>query len=89
MGRDIIIQYLQNLGSALSQVLHAIFGGNPDVTLSAATHVRATNGSYFYGLLEHVIDTVFFWEDDHCANAFVRDQANAVKTLEFFNSHDT
>ena len=84
-----ITQYLQNIGSALSQVLHSVFGGNPDITLSAATHVRAERGSYFHGILEQVIDVLFFWEENHCANAFERDKANAIKTLEFLNNHDT
>ena len=78
--------WFRNIGISLSQLLHSVLGGNPDITLSAATYLRARNGSsQLNTYLKWAIDVIFFWEENHCKNAYERDLENAkitVKTLK-------
>ena len=79
-------QYINNLGSALSQLLNATLGGNPDITLSARTYIEADNGKLWARVLRPVIDAVFFWDKGHTKNAAIRDRENALKTILYFQT---
>ena len=63
-----MIRYLINLLIALDQLLGTALGGDPDMTISANAwlwHLRGKR-SWPYRL----IDTLFFWEERHCYEAF-------------------
>ena len=71
-----------NIGALLSQTAHTIFfprhPANPDITISARAHVEAEYyGSPGWTIARDVIDTLFFWQKDHCALSFARDVRNA------------
>jgi hypothetical protein len=75
------MQYIRNIGTLLSQATNAIiFAGNPDESMSARAHY-SRHTSYFWGLVHKVANTVFFWEDDHCANAARTDVRHAGRIL--------
>ena len=54
---------------AIDQLLNAIFFGYADETLSARCH-RNQFKSWYWSLWREVINTIFFWQHDHCADAY-------------------
>lgn len=63
-------QWIFQILVAIDQLLNAILGGKADETLSARAHrMRVKRHRYFYWLAD-VIDAIFFWDEDHCANAY-------------------
>lgn len=68
--------YWARVGTIISQALNVIlFNGHPDESLSARAY-RSKNQT-----LIRFIDTVFFWEPNHCFNAFVTDVDRAQELL--------
>lgn len=66
------MQYFWNLLVALSQLTNALLLGDPQETLSQRTGRHYINHPFpsttaivFY----HVINAIFFWEDDHVAES--------------------
>lgn len=56
-------RWLLNLLIALDQLVNALFGGFPDETMSAYAHRVG-------GWRRDLINGVFFWQDDHCAQSY-------------------
>lgn len=54
---------LKQIAIAFDQLLNTLLGGMSDETLSARAH---RTGSAW----EPVIDALFFWQVDHCADAY-------------------
>lgn len=65
--------YFKNIGTSLSQVLHAILGGNPKVTLSARLGSKVLAGKKWAIFACKIISAVFF-DKNHCVRAFKKDQ---------------
>lgn len=61
--------YIWNILEAVSQLLHAMLGGNPNITLSAKAYLRREASPWTY----RAINTLFFWQDDHCRDSWVSD----------------
>ena len=59
--------YLKNLLIAVDQLANAICGGSPDETLSAYSHRKQD-------WRRDVINAMFFWQDDHCHQAYVSEK---------------
>lgn len=63
------MKYLFNLLIALDQLVNALCNGTPDETISArcwrCREVKSFN------FLRKVIDLLFFFEKDHCYNAYL------------------
>jgi hypothetical protein len=72
--------YLRNVAVSCSQLLNALLGGDPDMTVSASAHVRSMLGGS--DRARAVIDAVFFFEKDHCRQSFERDVAFATKVRD-------
>lgn len=63
---------------AIDQVFNTIFGGLADETLSARCFrlgVFSTTPSKFHAYMVSTIDRLFFWQHDHCMNAFIAEVA--------------
>ena len=69
--------YLWNVLEAVSQLLHAILGGNPNITLSAKAYLRREAHPLPY----RAINALFFWQDDHCRESWVSDIVFARRAL--------
>lgn len=69
-----IISYLMRVGDATSQWINvALLGGmNPNESVSGRAW-RLHTESNAWNVTMRVIDTVFFWQDQHCKAAFSRD----------------
>lgn len=61
------MEHIKNIGTALSQLLNASIGGNPNMTLSARAYCED------WKVTERVINTIFFMEEDHCHKSWLRD----------------
>lgn len=67
--------YIQQLLIAIDQLLNAIIFGWADETISARAH-RCNKMRRWY-IAEKVIDTLFFWQDEHCKKSHESEKARA------------
>jgi len=60
------------IGAGLSQLLNVIlFNGTPSETISSRVYRRGIlQGSNRWILYSKVINTIFFWQDDHCRSSY-------------------
>jgi len=61
--------YINRVCISFSILLNTIFGGKSNQTLSATQYERKRNGLWNICWL---IDRIFFWDDRHCENAWVK-----------------
>lgn len=61
--------YLWNILEALSQLLNAVLGGNPNITVSANAYLKRDKNPLSYRL----INKIFWWQEDHCKQSWVSD----------------
>lgn len=62
--------YLLALLIAIDQLVNALLCGQPDETLSSRAHRMRVKGHRYWGWTARAIDTVFFWDRDHCRKAY-------------------
>lgn len=66
----------------ISRVANAAFyGGSVHQTLSARTHIEARTDAA-WAKRERRINRLFFWQDGHCAGAWLSEVTRARKTLQ-------
>lgn len=53
---------------ALDQLVNTIFGGFADETISSRSHRAYVSGKRKW--TRNVINALFFWQDDHCKEAY-------------------
>ena len=51
------------------QGINVLLGGYADETLSARAHRMRVKGQKYWGWTADAIDTLFFWERDHCLDS--------------------
>lgn len=56
---------------ALDQLLNALLFGYADETLSSRAYRADRDGKAFGKFFRPVIDTIFFWQDRHCYQAYL------------------
>lgn len=67
--------------SLISRVINAVvFKGSMQQTLSARAYVMS-HGEPKWEHRRKIIDTIFFWEDQHCRNAWLAEVDRARRTL--------
>lgn len=74
--------YLVSVATSLSQFGSVLFGGHPDMTISSRTFVAARKGSTKAQVFEKVINTLFFWDAEHCKVSWLRDVAHASAVFQ-------
>lgn len=70
--------YFISVGSALSQVVNALIGGNPNESLSGRAYRLKDKG---WGWLYKTLNTIFFFQEDHCQMAYEKDIEDAGRVL--------
>lgn len=70
--------YLLNVLIALDQFFNVLLlNGKPDHTISGRVGYHALKTKKWYWLAaEKVIDTIFFWQPNHCYNSIEWDEIN-------------
>lgn len=56
---------------AIDQLANALLLGAPDETLSSRAYRAERDGKVFGKFFRPVIDTIFFWQDRHCYDAYI------------------
>lgn len=56
---------------AIDQLVNALLGGLADETLSARAHRMRAKGHKWWGWTAGFIDRLFFWQQDHCLDAYL------------------
>ena len=69
--------YWAGLGTALSQFLHALIGGHPDMSLSARAHLSKHHRAWWY---VWIVAEMLFGEG-HCSGAWASDAEYAEEVL--------
>lgn len=70
------IRWIVNVLVGLDQLGTAIVGGYPDETLSSYAHRLYMQGKPM-GWTRYVINWLFFWQDDHCYEAYLWERVRA------------
>lgn len=65
-----ILFYIKQNLIAFDQSVNALFGGYADETISARTY-RMSLYSNYWMLLRRVIDTLFFFDKNHCYKSWI------------------
>lgn len=71
-------QYIFNLLIALDNTLNAILGGNPCEVMSARVYREKR-----YKLIA-IIDSIFFWEKNHCEQSYNWLKSRKNLPLEYY-----
>lgn len=70
------------LVSLLSRTINAVFyAGSMHQTLSSRAHIEARTDDKWRAT-EARINGIFFWQDNHCADAWLSEVTRARKTLQ-------
>ena len=54
---------------AIDQLINTLFGGWADETISSVAWRKRQEGKG-WAILRRVIDTLFFWQENHCLTAY-------------------
>ena len=77
----ILYKLAHDIISTFSRFINALcFLGDTDQTLSSRTHVEYKRGRWSY--VRMVINSIFFWQKDHCASAWEDEVQGALRTLK-------
>lgn len=74
--------YLKNILVALTQLLNTVLGGYPDESTSSRAH-RQRRVKLRWDVTRRLINMVFFWEQDHCRDAYLSEAAYRQMPPEF------
>ena len=75
------MSYLTRVAAWLSQGINCVLlNGSPDQTVSARAYVNRSDP--VWGSTYHVINAIFFWQEDHCRDSHLADVNFAREVLE-------
>ena len=72
--------YLHNLIISMSQLINVIFRGKPDETLSARAWREQRK------LLVTMINSFFFWQNNHCRGAYAQEIERKHQHVEYLSA---
>ena len=64
---------LEQIPIAIDQLINTLFGGWADETISSRVH-RMQGKSRKWAKLRKLIDAIFFWQENHCENAYLSEK---------------
>lgn len=67
---------------AIDQFFNALLGGMADETLSANAYRQSKKGKT---VMKRVIDTLFFFDPDHCYNSYLSEMQRKQLPKEYSN----
>ena len=79
-----MIDYLKEIGMALSQVLNTLFKGSCKVTTSARLGKKVIKKKKWAIIVDKIISTLFF-DPNHCVDAYYKDRDRAQGSHEKTN----
>ena len=75
-----MIDYLTNIGTAISQLGNTILGGHPDESISARSYRRQMY--WHWNTVRFLANILFFWDRDHCLKAYLSDHVHAKQLVD-------
>lgn len=72
--------YFKNIAIAADQLANAMIAGSPDETVSSRVYrgaVLAVHPTRVARMAYRAINALFFWQDDHCRAAYLREKHRA------------
>lgn len=69
--------YKENVLAAISRLINAMLGGYSGEMLSSRVHRERI----FWAII--ILDTIFFWDPNHCYNVFIYELENNDRPPEF------
>lgn len=79
-------QYIINILVAFDQFVNVLFLGQPDETISSRAW-RCKDSSSFWKFMRKLIDTIFFWQKDHCYYSFIAEVERHQITTEIITKN--
>ncbi|MDH3003523.1 DNA helicase UvrD [Pasteurella multocida] len=79
-------KYFLNIAIALDQLCNALFSGSPDETLSSRAYrgaMLAKNPKKKWKFFHAAINKLFFWQKDHCKQAYLSEVERRQLPREF------
>lgn len=67
------MRWLWEIILALDCLANAVLFGWSDETLSSRAHRTSVDGKIFGKFFKPIINFLFFWQDDHCGQAYLDD----------------
>lgn len=74
-------QYIINILIAFDQFINVIFLGQPDETISSRAW-RCRDANSFWKVMRRSIDLLFFFQKEHCFNAYLAELERKQITTE-------
>lgn len=62
---------MKQIAIAFDQLLNALLAGHADETLSARAYRTESSGKLFGRFFRPLIDTIFFFDKDHCKQSYL------------------
>lgn len=75
--------FLLQLLLSIDQFINVMLLGYADETLSARAHRQRVKGQRYWGWTANFIDTLFFWDIEHCKNAYLSESLRKQLPAEF------
>lgn len=75
-----IKNYMRNIAIAADQLANAMIAGSPDETVSSRVYrgaVLAVRPNRAARMAYRTINALFFWQEDHCRAAYLREKQRA------------
>mgnify|MGYP005987481551 CR=1 FL=1 len=79
--------YVNRVCIQFSILINVLFGGKLNQTVSATQHQRRRDGK---ANVASIIDTIFFWDTEHCINAWIKWQIihSAINNKKVYKDED-
>lgn len=80
-----IKNYLKNIALAAGQIVNTIAAGSPHETVSSRIYrcaVLADSPTIAARAAYRTVNTVYFWQEDHCQAAWVAQKENSPESLK-------
>lgn len=74
------VNYIYEVLLAVDQLGNAILNGDEDMSISARSFVMDARGKRSWP--RKFIDWMFFWQEDHCRNAFISEVEKRIAFLD-------
>jgi hypothetical protein len=75
-------QYIKNLLIWIDQGFNVVLGGYPDETLSSRAYRAWIKNRVFGNLFKPLIDTLFFFDPDHCFTSYLSEKQRKQQPLD-------
>jgi len=70
---DFLVHWVKQVALSVDELLNSLLFGWSDETFSSRCH-RADRDGKWYGFCRKGLDTIFFWDYQHCKSAYINER---------------